>query len=465
MPHVIVLLPGIGGSRLAKDGQDLWAFRPGAIGRGLLSLGRNLEQLALTDDSWEVDDLGDGIEPVAPITDVHIIPGLWKIDGYEKIAAELHAAFDLRQGENYFDFAYDWRRDNRVAARGLARQAHTWLKNRRERGYPDAKLVLIGHSMGGIVARTFLELFDGWKDTAMLVTFGTPYGGSVKALDVLANGFTKRLGPVMLVDLTDMLRSFTSVYQLLPIFRCIEQPDGTLVHLADASEVPNLDPSKVAAARHFHAELRSQVDDHRNTDYAGTGGYDLRPIVGHFQPTLQSARITGGLVESLLHRGGADEGGDGTVPMMSAMPHEHLQDRANVTFAAERHASLQNFDPVLVQLRALLRGHPADPAMYYAITTRVSLDVEDAYLGREPVVIRARPEVAGVSLVATVIDVRSGAVAVRRPLEGVDEGGWQEVRLGGVPPGDYRVTVSGGPGVDPVTDIFTVLDPALLTAG
>jgi hypothetical protein len=33
--------------------------------------------------------------------------------------------------------------------------------------------------MGGLVARHYLEVFDGWRDTRMLVTFGTPYRGSV----------------------------------------------------------------------------------------------------------------------------------------------------------------------------------------------------------------------------------------------------------------------------------------------
>jgi hypothetical protein len=37
--------------------------------------------------------------------------------------------------------------------------------------------------------------------------------------------------------------------------------------------------------------------------------------------------------------------------------------------------------------------------------------------------------------------------------------GWQEVTLKPLPPNVYRVTVTGGPAVDPVTDIFTVLDP------
>jgi pimeloyl-ACP methyl ester carboxylesterase len=39
------------------------------------------------------------------------------------------------------------------------------------------KLILVGHSMGGLVARYFLECLEGWRDTRRLVTFGTPYRG------------------------------------------------------------------------------------------------------------------------------------------------------------------------------------------------------------------------------------------------------------------------------------------------
>jgi hypothetical protein len=82
--------------------------------------------------------------------------------------------------------------------------------------------------MGGLVARYFLECLDGWKDTRMLITFGTPHRGSLNALDSIANGFAKKVGPLTIVDLTRLLRSLTSVYQLLPICPCIETSTGRI---------------------------------------------------------------------------------------------------------------------------------------------------------------------------------------------------------------------------------------------
>ena len=61
MGDVVVLLPGILGSALARDGKEIWAPSPGAIGRALWTLGGSVRSLALEDDPWEQDDLGDGV--------------------------------------------------------------------------------------------------------------------------------------------------------------------------------------------------------------------------------------------------------------------------------------------------------------------------------------------------------------------------------------------------------------------
>jgi hypothetical protein len=55
-PDVIVLLPGITGSALAKDGKDIWGFSAGAFWRGLSSAGQSINRLALAGDDPNVDD-------------------------------------------------------------------------------------------------------------------------------------------------------------------------------------------------------------------------------------------------------------------------------------------------------------------------------------------------------------------------------------------------------------------------
>lgn len=45
--------------------------------------------------------------------------------------------------------------------------------------------------MGGLVARYFLEYLEGWRDSSRLVTFGTPYRGSLNALNFLVHRVKK----------------------------------------------------------------------------------------------------------------------------------------------------------------------------------------------------------------------------------------------------------------------------------
>ena len=66
--------------------------------------------------------------------------------------------------------------------------------------------------------------WKGGKNTKALITFGTPYRGSLNALDGLANGIKK--GPRGLIDITTLGRQFKSLYQLLPIYECYDAGDG-----------------------------------------------------------------------------------------------------------------------------------------------------------------------------------------------------------------------------------------------
>jgi hypothetical protein len=248
---VFVLIPGILGTVLQKDGGDVFGLTTAAAFSGLFSGGGSIRGLRLAEPVWPpaqpgdeepkpVPDLGDGITPDRLAADAHLFPGLWKIDGYTKIAGYLKQRFALVPGESFFEFPYDWRRDNRVAAHRLAVTARGWLEQRRK-SFPDAQLVLICHSMGGLVARYYLEVLGGWRNTRKLITFGTPYRGSLNAVDFVANGVRKAFG---LVDLTDLMCSFTSVHQLLPIYSCLDTGTGQLGRLDDIPNVlPRLTPS------------------------------------------------------------------------------------------------------------------------------------------------------------------------------------------------------------------------------
>ena len=456
MRDVVVLIPGIGGSALARDGKEVWSFTHGAALRGILSRGSTIKKLRLDGDDPGADDLGDGIVPTRLLPDFHVVPGLdWRIDGYAHFATQVRERFGVEPGKNYFELPYDWRRDNRVAARLLARKAHGWLKQWRESsGNDDAKLVLVGHSMGGIVARLFCELEGGWRDTRTLVTFGTPYSGSVNALEFLANGFRKGWGPFS-VDLSDTLRSFTSVYQLLPSYRCIPGAQQQWLNLDEVDWAgTHVDGERVRAAVTLHRELRAAVDSRLQS---GDPGYDIRPVIGDFQRTRWSAERVGDRVESRYLRTLDEEGGDGTVPKISAVPHELMDGWRNVAFVSQKHASLQNDGPVIDHVGGILRAKPLKAVdVFPAADEAVALEVDDVTT-EEPLVVRARAADPATALVATCAPV-AGGPAREVPLVPAADG-WRQAVLDGLEAQDYRVTVSGA-GVHAVTDVASVVDLA-----
>jgi hypothetical protein len=458
MPHIVVLLPGITGSVLARGGKEVWAASGSAVVRGLLSGAQSIRDLALHGDSLE-DDLGDGVVATRLMPDVHLLPGLWKIDGYGKIRDTIMATFDVTEGRNYFEFAYDWRRDNRVAARQFQRRSHEWLSRWRETsGRHDARLVLIAHSMGGLVARYFLEALDGWRETRALVTFGTPYRGSVDALGTLANGM--RMGPFGAIDLSALVRSFTATYQLLPTYEVYDAGDGTLRRVGETSGIPNVDAARAAAALAFHHEIRVAVEAHRQDAAYREGGYRTFPIVGIEQPTLQSAQRAGGGVACFTTRAGDDLRGDGTVPRASATPLEQSSDPRDM-YAATRHASLQNADAVLTHLSGVLQSLDLDLGAFRAAVgrkARLSLDIHDAYAAGEPVSVRVQPDHPNLKIVARVASADTGRTVARAQLAPRDDG-WHQAEVRPLKPGVYRLTVSAGARAEPAADIFAVFGP------
>ena len=112
--------------------------------------------------------------------------------------------------------------------------------------------------MGGLVARYYLEVLEGWRECKALITFGTPYWGSMNALDYLANGYKK-----VFLDLTELMRSFTSVYQLLPIYRVV-RANGTYHNVSELQDIPGVDQQRAQEALAFHRKIEEAVAKNQN---------------------------------------------------------------------------------------------------------------------------------------------------------------------------------------------------------
>lgn len=93
--------------------------------------------------------------------------------------------------ETLFTFPYEWRQDNSVTARQLARRIAV-IKERCLCSQVD----VVAHSMGGLVARSYIESADYRGDIKNLVQIATPGMGSVSSYEVYQAGVI-RLGGVV----------------------------------------------------------------------------------------------------------------------------------------------------------------------------------------------------------------------------------------------------------------------------
>ena len=472
MKDIVVILPGITGSVLQKDGKDLWAVSGQAIWQALTHLGDTIEHLKIDQDDPEAESLGDGIKATQLVQDTHLIPGLVKIDGYTKTARLITDNFDVIPGNiyddpddnaaNFYHFPYDWRRDNRASARLLKKLLDKRLKRWREAsGAKDAKVILLAHSMGGLISRYYLEVLEGWRDCRVLFTFGTPYRGSLNAVNFLANGYKRQF-----LDLTEVLRSFTSIYQLLPIYQMVKIGDDYL-RIAEVDKLPNIIKTRAQDALAFHREIEGAVNEHLNNE-TYRNSLTTVAIAGIQQPTLQSAElISGQLVVSeklpkVLQNRLDLADGDGTVPQVSAIPIE-LSSSFNNSFIAERHGSLQNQSQMLEDLRNRLELSQFNLATVRANQTAISLALEDLYLADEAIAMRARV-ISTPGLVTGKLQAQITSVSDEKPPLNLNfeeqEQEWV-LAIDDLPPGLYRVTVrtenTSEEAPNPVHDLFELV--------
>jgi hypothetical protein len=173
------------------------------------------------------------------------------------------------------------------------------------------------------------------------------------------------------------------------------------------------------------------------------------------QPTSQTAARAADGVTLVRARHGEDEGGDGTVPRVSATPFEAGE--AQAAFAAARHGSLQNTDAVLSHIFGVLTT-PRDLGQLRAAgaPTTLSLDVDDIFAANEPIRFAVRPSDPGVALDAVIEKVDRPAARQIVHIAAAD-GEWQHREVPPLPAGVYRITIQGNPTiVEPVSDVFGV---------
>jgi pimeloyl-ACP methyl ester carboxylesterase len=286
--------------------------------------------------------------------DIHVLPGLWTAHvGYGLLLSWLRATFGLipvgQSGAagNLLAVPYDWRLSNRFNGRRLGALVEPVLDRWRAQGglYADAKVVFICHSMGGLVARWYIQREGGAEVTRKLITLGTPHRGALKSLEQLVNGVRKGPWPFR-VDLTEFARSLPATHQLLPQYACLKHGDG--LKRTTEVELPGLASSMVKDAMRFH----DQLNDPANPSW-GTG-IDLHPIQGQKQLTVTTGQLVDGELVTLPTIETKDEGGDATVPALSAMPEAVPATSPTIRHVTERHGALQSNRSVFDEIEGVL---------------------------------------------------------------------------------------------------------------
>jgi pimeloyl-ACP methyl ester carboxylesterase len=122
----------------------------------------------------------------------------------------------LRKQSNLFLFPHDWRLDMRVRADLLHQALVRWAAANGRR-----RFTLLGHSMGGTIARAYLAMFpeEAQQLVERVILLGCPAFGVIDTVQTLAMGNTlthlaQKLNSGNQGE--QLVRSLTALYQLLP---------------------------------------------------------------------------------------------------------------------------------------------------------------------------------------------------------------------------------------------------------
>ncbi len=327
----VVVIHGIMGAELtatdrAGSGDQVWV-------KALRIMRGWIERLRLADD---------GREPFGDY-EVHA-SGIMK-RYYGELLLALSDKWNVRA------FWYDWRKDLQNAASELETKIDAW--------FGDGKPVhLVAHSMGGLVARTFIGKYPSrWKSMwdekgngrrgGRLVMLGTPNYGSFAIPQTFmgVEGMVRKLALLdvrhSLEDILNILNSFVGSYQMLPspyVMTKMEElyTAGTYGHF-------NVSQRHLDTARKHHEYLAEVVDEAR-----------MIYVAGYDQPTFSNI--------SDFKKIGSLEGydvtmdGDGRVPHLLGILRRGDKQVGDVYYIKADHGNLASNATILAALPELLEN-------------------------------------------------------------------------------------------------------------
>lgn len=335
--YPIIFIHGAAGAELEMGGTNLW---PGYVSGVVSDYGST--NMALKEDgktdccgtvkATEVMRYGGGYN--TGIFDARFAPvyqGFYDYMeaqgyGYEKPKAD---------GKVFYDFVYDWRKDNRLWTKDLEAKINTVLSETKAE-----KVILIGHSMGGLQIRLYMKDASRAKKVGGVIFIGTPHNGAPQVLWAYTYGYNFGNTKVSDGRMWEVMQNWPAGYQLLPDFPSITDSTGRTWSVAEMSDpkfysyqefqhqiqaslidqvytmkpgLPNEKFAKDAIA--FHKYLGDSVDKYAGVKYFHIAG-DKQDTVQSFTAELEERSDMDKPFLKLTKVISKD--GDGTVPAAGA---------------------------------------------------------------------------------------------------------------------------------------------------
>lgn len=315
----VVFVPGIMGSELWLGETQIWP---------------NLKLLFKQPELFEYPGKYE-LAPRGILQEVVIVPNLIKLEQYSRLGDYLVQDLGYERGKNFFEFAYDWRQDIRQSARQLAQ----FIENLEA----QAPIKLIGHSLGTLISRYYVERMGGKDKVERLILMGGPHFGTPAGVTSLMFGPEILPFGIMGETLRKVVATYPTAYQILPVFSCgKDQNNQPFNFIKDGSWLSETQRPLWQLARDFKKELGTR------------SSIPTTCIFGYGHKTIDEIKLyrngAGGFKNSAyLSR----PNGDGSVPQNSA-----ILEGADIHPVRQHHGALFVDNDVKMRLRLELIGKP-----------------------------------------------------------------------------------------------------------
>ncbi|HAV77347.1 MAG TPA: hypothetical protein DCX53_08340 [Anaerolineae bacterium] len=268
------------------------------------------------------------------LNEMVIVPNLISFDQYNLLGDYLVEELGYERENNFIEFAYDWRQDVRRSARELAVFIEGWNVN--------TPITIIAHSLGTLVSRYYVEKLGGKNKVGRVLLMGGPHQGVPKIAANLLTGVDLLPFGLMGKRLTEIIETFPSCYQILPMYPCaIDQKGNPINLLEDESWIKPAYRPLVHMAQEFRKELGTKS----SVPALSIFGYGLKTAV-----QLQVQRDQNGTFQKAIID--TEPGGDSSVPERSA-----VLPRTEIHPVQQYHGALFNDNDVKMRLKLeLLQG-------------------------------------------------------------------------------------------------------------